>query len=191
MAIIGYARVSSINQNLDSQINILVAEGCERIFKEKISGKNTDRPELHRMLDFVRDGDVIIVKEISRLARSALDLYLLVEKIKRKGCQIRFLKENLDTTTVNGRLIFGIFASLAEFERGLIRDRQREGIEVARLEGKRLGRPALKKPDNFDVMLLKVMEGKLTAVQAFKLMGISKSRFYVLRKKFIETRFVN
>src|SRR5271157_2601375 len=117
----GYARVSTDQQNLHRQIDILKAEGCEKIFEEKITGTKRERPELTRLLDQLRKGDTIIFNDLTRLSRSVKDLFSLVERIENLGANIKSLKENwIDTTTPQGKLIFTIFAGLSQFERDLI-----------------------------------------------------------------------
>lgn len=139
---IGYARVSTDKQSLLRQTDQLAHEGCERIFMEKISGGKSDRPELLRMLDVVREGDTVIVTELSRLSRSVKDLFNLIEKLHTLGADIRSLKESwADTTTPQGKLLFAIFAGVSEFERDLIRQRTREGLAASRARGHFGGRP--------------------------------------------------
>jgi len=139
--IIGYARVSTDDQNLDSQLDALKAAGALRIFCDKISGSLRKRPELDRLLDQLRDGDVIVVTKYDRLARSLRDLLDIVEVIKERGAGFRSLAEDIDTTTPAGRLVFHVFASIAQFERERISERTKEGLEAARKRGRVGGRP--------------------------------------------------
>ena len=140
--IIGYARVSTIDQNLDRQLDALKENGAEKIFREKVTGKKSDRPELLRMMDQLRDGDIVIVAELTRLSRSTKDLFAIVEQIQAKGANIKSLKETwLDTTTPHGKLMFTIFAGLSQFEADLIAQRTREGLAAARARGRLGGRP--------------------------------------------------
>ena len=139
--IIGYARVSTDDQNLDAQTDALSAAGAERIFADKISGSKRERPELTKMLDQLRPGDVVVVAKYDRLARSLRDLLDLVEAIKDRGAGFRSLAEDIDTTTPAGRLVFHVFASIAQFERERISERTREGIAAARKRGRVGGRP--------------------------------------------------
>jgi DNA invertase Pin-like site-specific DNA recombinase len=148
--IIGYARVSTADQNLDGQIDALNAAGAKRIFSEKISGSIRKRPELDALLDQLRDGDVITVTKYDRLARSLKDLLEIVEAIGVRGAGFRSLAEDIDTTTPAGRLIFHIFASLAEFERERISERTREGLQAARKRGRVGGRPPALSPAQRD-----------------------------------------
>jgi len=139
--IIGYARVSTNDQNFEVQHDALTAVGAERIFSDKISGSIRGRPELDRLLDHLRPGDVIVVTKYDRLARSLRDLLDLVEVIKEHGAGFRSLAEDIDTTTPAGRLIFHVFASIAQFERERISERTREGLEAAKKRGRVGGRP--------------------------------------------------
>lgn len=140
--VLGYARCSTDDQNLDWQIDTLNAQGCERIFQEKFTGTRKDRPELLRMMDMLRQGDTIIICELTRLSRSVKDLFDLVEQIEKAGANIRSLKEPwLDTTTPQGRLLFTIFSGVSQFERDLIHERTMEGLASARARGRMGGRP--------------------------------------------------
>ncbi|MGA0543554.1 recombinase family protein [Neotabrizicola sp. VNH66] len=139
--IIGYARVSTEDQNLDGQIDALKAAGAERIFADKITGTARSRPELDRLLDQLRQGDVMTVTKYDRLARSLRDLLDIVDAIQAHGAGFRSLAEDIDTTTPAGRLVFHVFASIAQFERERISERTREGLEAARKRGRIGGRP--------------------------------------------------
>ena len=135
--IIGYARVSTIEQNLDRQIDAMKENGAEKIFTEKVTGRKSDRPELLRMMDQLRDGDVVIISELTRLSRSTKDLFAIVDQIQAKGANIKSLKETwLDTTTPHGKLMFTIFAGLSQFEADLTAQRTREGLAAARARGR-------------------------------------------------------
>ena len=134
--LIGYKRVSTQNQKLDRQTDILNEYGVERIFEEKETGTKRERIELNRMLDTLREGDVVIVAELTRLSRSTKDLFDIVEIIHNKGAEIKSLKESwLDTTTPQGKLMFTIFAGLSQFERDLIAQRTKEGLESEKKRG--------------------------------------------------------
>lgn len=139
--IIGYARVSTDGQNLDSQTGALLAAGAEKVFADKISGSKRARPELDRLLEQLRDGDVVTVTKYDRLARSLKDLLEIVEAIRERGAGFRSLAEDIDTTTPAGRLVFHVFASIAQFERERISERTREGLTSARKRGRIGGRP--------------------------------------------------
>jgi DNA invertase Pin-like site-specific DNA recombinase len=145
--IIGYARVSTDDQNLDSQIDALTAAGAGKIFKDKITGKTRTRPQLERMLDQLREGDVVVVTKYDRLARSLKDLIDLVEVIRERKAGFRSLSEDIDTTTPAGRLVFHVFGSIAEFERERIVERTKEGLDAARKRGRIGGRPPALSPE--------------------------------------------
>ncbi len=137
---VAYVRVSTQEQNEARQIEALEKYGIEKWFTEKISGKNTDRPELQAMLDFVREGDVIYIHDFSRLARSTKDLLEIVERLDRKKVHLVSNKENVDSSTPTGKLMLTMIGAIAEFERQNLLDRQAEGIAIAKREGKYKGR---------------------------------------------------
>ncbi len=139
--VIGYARVSTIEQNLDRQIDALRENGAERIFQEKFTGTKVNRPELETMLMTLRPGDKLIVTEFSRLSRSTKDLIDLVEKLQKMGVELVSIKENLDTTTATGKMMLTMLSALSQFERDLIAERTAEGLKAARARGRKGGRP--------------------------------------------------
>lgn len=139
--IIGYARVSTDGQNLEAQTDALTEAGADKLFADKISGSKRERPELDKMLDQLRDGDVVTVTKYDRLARSLKDLLEIVETIRERGAGFRSLAEDIDTTTPAGRLVFHVFASIAQFERERISERTKEGLASARKRGRIGGRP--------------------------------------------------
>lgn len=138
---IGYARVSTEDQTTNPQIDALTAHGCETIYSEQASGKNTDRPELESCLKALRGGDTLTVWRLDRLGRSLADLIRIVNDLEGRGVGFASLTENIDTTTPAGKLMFHVFASLAEFERNLIRERTMAGLKASRARGKSSGRP--------------------------------------------------
>lgn len=137
----GYARVSTPTQSLNLQIDALAQYGCEHIYKEIMSGARSERPELLKMLQFVRKGDVIVVWKLDRLGRSLVDLVRIANKLRDAGVQLVSLQDQIDTTTPNGKLTFHLMAALAEFERDMIRERTMAGLEAARARGRFGGRP--------------------------------------------------
>src|SRR5436309_13080010 len=143
MQLIGYARVSTSDQNLDLQLDRLKEAGCRRVFEETASGANKVRPHLREALEFLRPGDTLAVWKLDRLARSVQHLIEIIEQLHKRGCGFRSLTEAIDTTTAGGRLIFHIFGALAEFERSIIRERTLAGLEAARAPGRKGGRPRL------------------------------------------------
>ena len=140
MTKIGYVRCSSSDQNPARQKEILKMAGCEKVFSDMLSGKDRNRPGLQAMLDYIREGDVLYVESISRLARSTRDLLQIVEELQVKGVQFVTEKESIDTSTPQGRFILTVFAALSELEREQIRQRQAEGIAIAKQQGKYQGR---------------------------------------------------
>ncbi len=162
--IFGYARVSTDDQNLDAQIDALAAAGAEKIFKEKVTGKSKDRPELQKLLEQLRQDDVVIVAKFDRLARSLKDLIEVVETIGERMAGFRSLSEDIDTTSPAGRLFFHMFGAIAEFERERIVERTREGLEAARKRGRVGGRrPALSSEKKAEVRRLRDEEHRSIA----------------------------
>lgn len=176
--IIGYARVSTRDQNLDAQLDALAHAGAEKIFEEKVSGKNRQRPELEKLLEQLRTGDVVVVTKYDRLARSLPDLLSIVSTIRERGAGFRSLGEDIDTTTPSGRLIFHVFASIAEFERDRIIERTNEGLAAARKRGRVGGRPkALSDEARREILRMRDEEHRSVAeiARAFK---VSRSTVY-------------
>jgi DNA invertase Pin-like site-specific DNA recombinase len=158
---IGYARVSTLEQNLDLQLRALAKAGCKKIFREKASGSNGERLQFQRMLDQIRVGDTIIVWKLDRLARSTRELLETIEAIREAGGRFQSLSEPwADTTTHAGKMIMTIFAGIAEFERDLIRERTGAGREAARKRGVRFGRPRKLSSDQEQLARRLVLEGK-------------------------------
>ena len=136
---VGYARVSTTGQNLEAQIEILEKAGCEKIFKEKKSGKNINRTELNNALDFVREGDVFVVTRLDRCSRSTFDLQTIINKLETKGVAFQATEQNFDTSTATGKLMLGMLSVIAEFETDLRAERQAEGIKNAITRGVKFG----------------------------------------------------
>lgn len=179
MAIIGYVRVSTQEQNEDRQLTIMKQYNVEKVFSEKLSGKNTERPELKRMIEYVREGDTLVIESYSRLARSTKDLVLIVEQLNAKDVNLISSKENIDTNTPQGRFMFTIFAGLAEFERECTLQRQAEGIAEARKKGLYKGR----KPKPYDEKQLRIecekwRREEQTATAIMRKLDMSSNRFY-------------
>ncbi len=159
--IIGYARVSTDDQHLDAQVSALETAGAERLWSEKISGSKKARPELDRLLDQLRPGDVVVVTKYDRLSRSLQDLLTIVEAVRAKGAGFRSLAEDIDTTTPAGRLVFHVFASIAQFERERISERTKEGLIAARKRGRIGGRPpALSAERRAEVRRMRDQDGR-------------------------------
>ena len=174
---IGYVRVSTEEQNTARQEIMLRELGVDELFVDRANGKNADRPELNRMMNFVRRGDTVIVESISRFARNTRDLLDLVEQLTAKQVEFVSRKEAIDTTTPTGKFMLTVFAAVAELEREYILQRQREGIAIAKQQGKYRGRPPKAYPD-FERIAARWQKGEITAVQAMKQLGMSKTRFY-------------
>ena len=151
--------------------------GVDQIYIDRMSGKNTDRPELKKMLQFVRQGDTVIVESISRFARNTKDLLELVEQLTKKGVEFRSLKEAIDTSTSTGKFMLTVFAAVAELERDYLLQRQREGIEAAKTQGKYTGRKPKSLPE-YERVIAKWKRKEITAAAAMKMLGISKTTFY-------------
>jgi DNA invertase Pin-like site-specific DNA recombinase len=158
---LGYARVSTDDQSLDHQRERLHGAGCERLFEEKISGARRDRPELARLVDQLRKDDVIVVTRLDRLARSTSHLLEIAEAIRAKEAGLLSLAEPwADTTSPSGRMVLTVFAGIAEFERELIRQRTEEGRQAARKRGVSFGRPPKLRPDQQELVLRLLQEGR-------------------------------
>lgn len=174
---LGYVRVSTKEQNTARQEVIMDSLGVEKVYIDRISGKNADRPRLQEMMNFVREGDVVIVESISRFARNTKDLLELTEQLSKKNVQFISQKENIDTDTPAGKFMLTIFGAVAELERDYIKQRQAEGIAIAKAQGKYTGRPAKELPD-FESIYQQWKDDKITATFASKQIGVSRSTFY-------------
>ena len=176
---VGYARVSTVGQKLDVQLDRL--SDCDRIFKEKASAGTTEkRHELKKALDFVRDGDVFLVTKLDRLARSVVDLSNIVQLLEQKDVDLVVLDQGIDTTTIYGRLQFNILASIGEFERGIIRERSREGRERAIARGVKFGIRAKLSSDEISEMVRLFETDELSKRDICEIFGISRSSVYRL-----------
>lgn len=176
--LIGYARVSTLDQNPALQIDALQAAGCERIFVEQASGAQRDRPELARALDMTRSGDTLVVWRLDRLARSLKQLIDTVEKLGDQGVKFRSLTEAVDTTTSGGMLVFQIFGALAQFERSLIRERTSAGLAAARARGRRGGRPPALSPKDIKAAKAMMADPEITMDQVAAKLGVALSTLY-------------
>lgn len=178
MSLVGYARVSTRDQNPALQREALDRAGCDRIFDEAASGAQRDRPQLMAALDYLRPGDTLIVWKLDRLARSLKQLIETVEELERRKIGFRSLTEAIDTTTPGGRLVFQIFGALAEFERGLIRERTRAGLDTARAQGRLSGRRP--KITEKDIQAAKALLSgtDLTVEEAARRIGVSPATLY-------------
>ncbi|HDR4868796.1 TPA: recombinase family protein [Bacillus cereus] len=188
MAIVGYARVSTKDQNLDAQIERLTEYGCEKIYSEKYSGANSDREELQKALEYMREGDKFVVCKIDRLARSIFDLHKIVNQLADRGIAVVFLKEQIDFSTPAGKLMFTMLGAIAEFERDLINERTAEGRERAKAMGKHMGR---KGQDEKQVkqainLFFNRKENGLSVNDISKMTGVPRSTIYAKAKELKE-----
>jgi DNA invertase Pin-like site-specific DNA recombinase len=170
--LLGYARVSTQDQDTAAQIGALTSVGCELIFQEKVTGGRWDRPELHRLLSQLRTGDVLVVWKLDRLSRSLKDVLALMEKVQQVGAGFQSLTEAIDTTSPGGRMMMQIVGAFAEFERAMLRERTRNGLDAARKEGRIGGRrPKLKKNQEREIVML-VNSGQKTGADAARLFNV-------------------
>ena len=175
---VGYARVSTTDQSLDNQNAALRAAGCEKVFSEQLSGTTADRPQLQAALQFVREGDVLLVTRLDRFARSARDLHNLIHSLTHNGVGFRCTEQDgIDTTTSMGRLVLGILGNVAEFETALRSERQREGIEAARAKGAYKGGKARIDPARVREMLSRGLSPTTVAGS----LGCNRATVYRLR----------
>ncbi|WP_149184949.1 recombinase family protein [Streptomyces sp. TRM49041] len=178
--LIGYARVSSDDQEAQLQRDALSSAGCSRTFEDKASGKNTDRPELAAVLDYLRVGDTLVVWKLDRLGRSLIDLVSIVDGLRERGIGLKVLTGALsavDTTSADGRLFFQIIAAMAEFERSLIRDRTKAGLEAAKALGRTGGRPTVITDDLVAAATARRANGESVTAIA-KALGVSRATLY-------------
>lgn len=174
---IGYIRVSTQEQNTIRQEVLMESLGVDEVYIDRMSGKNANRPELQKMMEYVRKGDTVIVESISRFARNTRDLLELVERLTVKGVEFVSRKEAIDTTTPTGKFMLTIFGAVAELEREYILQRQREGIAIAKQQGKYTGRKPIDAPE-FEQVTAKWRNGTITAVEAMRQLHMTKTTFY-------------
>ena len=177
---VGYARVSTRDQNSELQTTTLADAGCERIFEESASGAQKNRPQLKEALSFLREGDTLVVWKLDRLARSLRQLIETVEDLHERGISFISLTENIDTTTPGGKMIFHVFGALAEFERELIRERTNAGLKAAKDRGVKLGRPRSLDDDQIAIARSLKAAGSMTSAQIAEHLGISRPMLYRL-----------
>lgn len=181
---IGYIRISTAEQNIARQEALMQELGVEQIYIDKISGKSMDRPQLQKLLGFVRKGDTVIVESISRFARNTRDLLELIERLNSKQVNFVSKKESLDTTTPSGKFMLTIFGAVAELEREYILQRQREGIAIAKANGVYRGRKRIERPE-FGNVVRQWQSGKITAVEAMRRLDMKPSTFYRRSKEVV------
>lgn len=173
--IIGYARVSTSEQDTSLQLDALNSVGCERIYQENKSGKAKDRPELTRCIDALREGDTLIVWRLDRLGRSLKDLVEVITSLEERNIGFKSLTEAIDTTNAGGKLIFHIFAALAEFERSLIQERTKAGLAAARARGRKGGRPRKLTSDQIRKAKAMLSDPEMTKTEVAKHFGVSRA----------------
>ena len=177
--LVGYARVSSRDQNPDLQLDALKAAGCEKVFVEKASGASRDRPELVAALDYARKGDTLVVWKLDRLARSTRQLIETVEDLQTRGIGFRCVTQSeIDTTTAGGRLVFTIFGAIAEFEREIIRERTRAGLEAAHARGRKGGRPKGLTDADLKVARTLLRDREITVADVARRLGVAPATLY-------------
>jgi DNA invertase Pin-like site-specific DNA recombinase len=175
---VGYARVSRKDQKLEPQREALSADGCEKVFEEKISSREAERKSLREALEYCREGDVLVVARLDRLGRSLRELIDLVGELEGRGVGFRSLKESLDTTTAGGKLIFHVFGALAEFEREIIRERTVAGLESARARGRHGGRPRALDEGKAKLARRLKDEGEHSVQEICSMLGVGRSTLY-------------
>lgn len=177
MAVIGYARVSTGHQSLEAQVDALTGAGCERIFSDKLSGAREDRPGLAQLLDYARPGDTVVVIALDRLGRSLTGVIRTIEALTKAGVVLRSLREGIDHSTPTGRMLGGIFAALAEYERDLMHERAAAAREAARLRGRHTGRPRSLSPDQ--IRQLRALRAEEESVaDLVRTFGVSRATIY-------------
>jgi DNA invertase Pin-like site-specific DNA recombinase len=181
---IGYARVSTAEQNLHLQIDALKQIGCEKIYEEKVSSTKAERIQLIQALEYAREGDVIVVWKLDRLSRSLQNLLEIVSKLEKRGIGLKSLHENIDTTTPTGKLIFHIFGALAEFEKDVIKERTKAGLVAARARGRVGGRPVKLNAKQIKQMKALYDDGTTSINEIVSLFNISKWTLYNYLKQF-------
>lgn len=176
---VGYIRVSTVEQHEDRQVKDLTENAeVSKVFIDKLSGKDTNRPQLNAMIDYVREGDTVVVSEYSRLARSTRDLIDIIETLQNKGVTVISMKEKLDTSTPQGEFMLTVFAGIATLERKLMLQRQREGIAIAKANGKYKGRQLKQKPEEWENLKAMYMSRQITVSDIAKRCDVSRPIVY-------------
>lgn len=176
--LVGYARVSTQDQDMSLQRDALEEAGCERIFVEKASGAQRERPQFHAALDFMRNGDTLVVWKLDRLARSLKQLIETVEQLRERDIGLRSLTEAIDTGTSGGRLVFHVFGALAEFERSMLRERTEAGLRAAKARGRVGGRPRALSEDDLTAAQALLNEPDISVAEVARRLGVSSSTLY-------------
>lgn len=179
---IGYARISTTDQSLDLQFDALKNAGCDKIFHDIVSGSKSERPGLHEALDYVREGDVLVTWRLDRLGRSLKHLIELINELDKRQIGFESLQESINTTTAGGKLVFHIFGAMAEFERSLIQERTKSGLEAARARGRNGGRPLALSHEQIRQLKVMAKEKSISVTEICRTFNISKSTFYKYSK---------
>ncbi len=176
---IGYARVSTADQNLDLQMDALQAAGCEKIFSDRgVSGAKTERPGLDKALDQIRRGDILVIWKLDRLGRSLSHLLSIVEDLKHKGVDFASVQDGFDTSSASGKMVFSVIGAMAEYERNLMRERTMAGLAAARSRGRMGGRPKSLDKSQVKVAITLANEGELAIKEICEQVGCSRSTYY-------------
>lgn len=175
---VGYARVSTGEQNLDLQTDELKEAGCEKVFTDRISGAKAERPGLQKAMEYLREGDVLVVWKLDRLGRSLKDLIGKVEALAERGAEFKSLREGIDTTTSAGKLTFHLFGALAEFERDIIRERTMAGLRAAKARGKTGGRPRALSDEDIALAQKLIVDPDLSVGRICEMLGVSSATLY-------------
>lgn len=181
---IAYVRVSTVEQNEARQKEALAKHSIERWFEEKVSAKDANRQKLQEMLEFARQGDTIYIHDFSRLARSTEDLLRIVKQLEEKGIHLVSNKENIDTSTPTGKLMLTMIGAINEFERINLKERQAEGIAIAKAKGVYKGRKEIERPDHWEEIYSQYKSRELTGTKAMELLGLKRNTFYKLVKEY-------
>jgi len=176
--LIGYARVSTEEQSFDSQLDEFKKLNCCRVFSEKVSGAKTERPELQKCLEYLRAGDTLVITKLDRLARSLKDLLEIINRLEAEEKNIIILDMGIDTSTAQGKLVFQIFGAIAEFERALIRERTRAGLNSARARGRLGGRKLIMTPEKIETARKLLADESISPATVAKQLGISRATLY-------------
>lgn len=184
---IAYIRVSTVEQNEERQVKALDDKQIDKWFKEKVSAKDTNRPQLQAMLEFAREGDTIYIHDFSRLARSTTDLLQIVEQLQSKGIHLVSSKENIDTSTPTGKLMLTMIGAINEFERTNLKERQAEGIAIAKEKGVYKGRKKINLPSRWEEIYKQYKSREITGTKAMEILGLKRNTFYNLIKEYEET----
>ncbi len=183
MAVVGYARVSTKQQNLDIQLEKLKAYGCKKIYQEKLSGVDQNRPELIKCKEYLREGDTLVITKLDRMARSAVDLGNIVKRFEEEGINLVVLDQNIDTTTSYGELTFHVLGAVAEFENEIRKERQLEGIAKAKAQGKPFGRPPILNDKEIVHFLNDILSKEMSVNDMQEKYNISRKSYYNIKNK--------